>query len=83
MQNNFVEYVDELVVQYTTSTEPGSSGSPVLTDQSAVAAIHHAGGVLSEPATKRRYRATKASAYRQSWIICDEKAPDIYQRLTT
>ena len=32
MQNNFVEYADDFVVQYTTSTEPGSSGSPVLND---------------------------------------------------
>ena len=30
LQNNFVEYADQYVVQYTTSTEPGSSGSPVI-----------------------------------------------------
>src|SRR5262249_56211018 len=30
MQNNFVAYADDRVVQYTTSTEPGSSGSPVF-----------------------------------------------------
>jgi V8-like Glu-specific endopeptidase len=55
LQNNFVEYCDEHVVQYTTTTEPGSSGSPVLNDNFEVVALHHAGGNLSEPTTKRRY----------------------------
>jgi V8-like Glu-specific endopeptidase len=55
MQNNFVQYADEFVVQYTTSTEPGSSGSPVLNDDLEVVAIHHSGGQIAEPATQRRY----------------------------
>jgi V8-like Glu-specific endopeptidase len=55
MQNNFVEYVDDKVVQYVTSTLPGSSGSPVLNDNWEVVALHHAGGTLREPDTQRRY----------------------------
>ena len=55
LQNNFVEYVGDNVVQYVTSTLPGSSGSPVLNDGWEVVALHHSGGNISEPTTKRRY----------------------------
>ncbi len=54
-QNNYVEYVGGDVVQYITSTLPGSSGSPVLTDGWEVVALHHAGGNLREPTTQRTY----------------------------
>jgi len=80
IQNNFVEYVDEYVVQYTTSTEPGSSGSPVISDEFEVVAIHHAGGNLPEPTTKRRY--LRNEGIRISAILNDlrQKAPQIYRR---
>lgn len=55
MQNNFVVYADQQVVQYTTSTLPGSSGSPVFNDDFEVIAIHHSGGMLLEPGTRQRY----------------------------
>jgi len=55
LQNNFVEYVGENVVQYTTSTLNGSSGSPVLNDGWEVIALHHAGGNIPEPTTQRTY----------------------------
>ncbi len=82
LQNNFVEYSDALVVQYTTSTEPGSSGSPVLNDNFDVVAIHHAGGDLSEPATKRRY--LRNEGVRMSAILDDlrRRQPDIFKRVT-
>lgn len=55
-RNNFVEYVDNNIVQYVTHTEPGSSGSPVLNDEWKLIAIHHAGDKkLIEPRTQRRY----------------------------
>ncbi|MBW4457616.1 MAG: trypsin-like peptidase domain-containing protein [Nostoc indistinguendum CM1-VF10] len=54
-QNNFVEYIGGSVVQYVTSTLPGSSGSPVFNDSWEVVALHHAGGSIQEPTTKRRY----------------------------
>ncbi|ODH02276.1 hypothetical protein A4S05_24955 [Nostoc sp. KVJ20] len=44
IQNNFVAYTDNKVLQYTTSTEPGSSGSPVFDDDFQVVGIHHSGG---------------------------------------
>ena len=55
MQNNFVAYADANVVQYTTSTLPGSSGSPVLDDEYKVVAIDHSGGMLVEAGTKQPY----------------------------
>lgn len=56
MQNNFVAYADARVIQYTTSTMPGSSGSPVFDDEFNVVAIHHSGGRLEEPDSGRWYR---------------------------
>lgn len=55
MQNNFIEYIDSKIIQYTTSTEPGSSGSPVLNNKFEVIALHHGGGVIKEPNSMRRY----------------------------
>lgn len=55
MQNNMVQFVGGNVVQYVTSTNPGSSGSPVLNDAWEVVALHHAGGNLPEPTTKQRH----------------------------
>jgi len=46
MQNNFVAYSDRQVIQYTTATTKGSSGSPVFNDAFEVIAIH----------TKRRHQ---------------------------
>lgn len=51
LQNNIVAYVGGSVIQYLTSTLPGSSGSPVLNDQWEVVALHHAGGSIEEPTT--------------------------------
>lgn len=41
IQNNLVAFADNRLVQYYTSTQPGSSGSPVFDDDFAVVAIHH------------------------------------------
>lgn len=78
MQNNFVEYVDEHVVQYSTSTEPGSSGSPLISDDFEVVGIHHGGGIVSEPLTKRHY--LRNEGIRMSAILNDlqQNAPNMY-----
>ncbi|WP_196218218.1 trypsin-like peptidase domain-containing protein [Streptomyces blattellae] len=55
MQNNFVVYADRSVIQYTTSTQPGSSGSPVFNNEFEVVGIHHSGGMLREPNSEKRY----------------------------
>jgi len=49
LQTNFVEAVDDTVLQYVTSTLPGSSGAPVLDDGWQVVGLHHAGGNLPDP----------------------------------
>jgi V8-like Glu-specific endopeptidase len=55
MQNNLVEYVGGDVLQYVTSTNPGSSGSPVFDDSWQVVGLHHAGGSIPEPTTGKYY----------------------------
>lgn len=55
VQNNMVEYVGGNVLQYVTSTNPGSSGSPVLDNGWQVVGLHHAGGYIPEPTTGRFY----------------------------
>ena len=81
MQNNFVEYIDRRTIQYTTSTEPGSSGSPVFDDDFHVIAIHHSGGMIAEPGTTRRYLRNAGSS--MSAVLEDLKAhaPEIHGRL--
>ena len=54
-RNNFVKYVNTKVVQYVTTTLPGSSGSPVFSDRWEVIGLHHAGGYLVEPSTGMYY----------------------------
>jgi V8-like Glu-specific endopeptidase len=53
MYHNLVAYADDRLVQYQTDTLPGSSGSPVFNMDWRVVAIHHSGGWLTEPASKR------------------------------
>jgi V8-like Glu-specific endopeptidase len=55
IQNNFVQYVGGNVVQYVTSTLPGSSGAPVFNNSWEVVALHHAGGTVHEPTTLHSY----------------------------
>ena len=55
MQNNLVEYVGGNVLQYVTSTNPGSSGAPIFDDEWRVVGLHHAGGNIKEPTTGRFY----------------------------
>jgi V8-like Glu-specific endopeptidase len=52
IQNNFVAYADKQVLQYTTSTEPGSSGSPVFDDDFHVVGIHHSTWVKATSGTR-------------------------------
>jgi V8-like Glu-specific endopeptidase len=48
-----VAYADDRLVQYLTDTLPGSSGAPVFDSDWHVVALHHSGGWLTEPASKR------------------------------
>lgn len=51
--HNVVTYADSSRIQYLTDTLPGSSGSPVFDSQWRMVALHHSGGWLIEPETKR------------------------------
>lgn len=51
--HNVVAYADERRVQYLTDTLPGSSGSPVFDTSWRVVALHHSGGLLPEPGSKK------------------------------
>lgn len=81
MQNNFVAYADNRVVQYTTSTMPGSSGSPVFNDEFEVIAIHHSGGMLAEPTTQRRYLRNAGTSMIAVLNDLKTAAREIYERL--
>ncbi len=81
MQNNFVEYSDNSIVQYTTSTEPGSSGSPVFNGDFEVVAVHHSGGMLVEPSTGRRYLRNAGSALIAVLQAVQAHSPELYARL--
>ncbi len=83
MQNNFVTYADAQIVQYITSTLPGSSGSPVFDDTFEVIAIHHSGGQLEGPGSGRyelRNEGTSACAILED---VQRHAPHIYCLLGT
>jgi len=54
LYHNVVAYVDEKRIQYLTDTLPGSSGSPVFDSQWRLVALHHSGGRILEPRTKRQ-----------------------------
>ncbi len=54
LYHNIVTYADDNLVQYLTDTLPGSSGSPVFDSQWRVVALHHSGGWIVEPGTKKQ-----------------------------
>lgn len=53
LYNNVVTGVSDSVVQYLTDTLPGSSGSPVFNSAWEVVALHHAGGNMIDPESKK------------------------------
>jgi V8-like Glu-specific endopeptidase len=53
--DNKVAAVFDHLVQYSTDTEPGSSGSPVFNQQWEVVALHHRGGGLAGPDGKKYF----------------------------
>ena len=60
LQNNLVEFVGGNVIQYVTSTNPGSSGSPSLNDEWLVVGLHHAGGRISQPGSSLHFNRNES-----------------------
>jgi V8-like Glu-specific endopeptidase len=55
LYHNIVVFVGHNRLQYLTDTMKGSSGSPVFDRNWRVVALHHSGGNLREPGTKKIY----------------------------
>ena len=55
LYHNLVVYVGNQRVQYLTDTMPGSSGSPVFDSEWNLVALHHSGGWITEPGSKKEY----------------------------
>jgi V8-like Glu-specific endopeptidase len=81
MQNNFVAFADARIIQYLTSTEPGSSGSPVFNNDFQVIGIHHSGGMLVEPGSNLSYLRNAGSSMIAILDDLQANAPEIYARL--
>ncbi|MFN2138277.1 MAG: trypsin-like peptidase domain-containing protein [Candidatus Promineifilaceae bacterium] len=81
MQNNFVAFADARDIQYLTTTEPGSSGSPVFNNDFLVVGIHHSGGNLLEPGTNRRYLRNAGSSMMAVLDDLRVNAPEMYEQL--
>lgn len=75
LYHNTVAYVGEGRVQYLTDTLPGSSGSPVFDDQWRVVALHHSGGMIREPGTKRSFYRNEGIAI--ATVIADLRAAGV------
>lgn len=78
MQNNLVEYIGGNVLQYVTSTLPGSSGSPIFNDSWEVVGLHHAGGRIPEPTTGRYYNRNEGILVSK---ILDDLPAEIVQEI--
>jgi S1-C subfamily serine protease len=82
LRNNAVQFADGRRIQYTASTEPGSSGSPLL-DRSAeqVVGIHHSGGELVDPERGTLCFRNEGTTMRAVLADLRKKAPEIYSRV--
>ncbi|MCC6974316.1 MAG: trypsin-like peptidase domain-containing protein [Anaerolineae bacterium] len=81
LQNNRVVYADRQTVQYTTSTLPGSSGSPVFDDDFRVIAIHSRGGMIEEPGGKQYYLRNQGTSMIAVLDALKAHAPEVFERV--
>ena len=63
LQDNRVVRADNVVLQYSCDTEPGSSGSPVFNNQWKLVALHHASVVVDGPDGRHAPDADPGSRY--------------------
>jgi V8-like Glu-specific endopeptidase len=74
IQNNFLKYVDNRVVQYLSSTLPGASGAPVFNDNWQVLALHQGSIAIDNKETGGRY-------YRNQGVVISAILRDLPQNI--
>lgn len=72
-ENSRVQYADSDVVDYTTTTQAGSSGSPVLSDVFEVVGLHREGGHLEVPGTELLYYRNRGTSVTTLRVWLKEK----------
>jgi hypothetical protein len=82
LQNNFVAFADDRLIQYYTSTEAGSSGSPVLDDDFGVIGLHRGYIELEEPDPGERYFRNQGSTMIAILRDLERAAPELVKALT-
>jgi hypothetical protein len=82
LRNNAVQFADGRVVQYTASTQPGSSGSPLFDREAIeVVGIHHSGGDVVDPGSGIPCFRNAGTTMRAVLEDLRAHAPEIYSRL--
>lgn len=85
LQNNFVAHADARLLQYYTSTEAGSSGSPVFDDDFRVVGLHRGWIRLDAPDTGHgapRYFRNQGSSAPALLAAIRDARPDLADELT-
>jgi V8-like Glu-specific endopeptidase len=62
IQNYKVQYADDAILDYTTTTLEGSSGSPVFNDSFEVVGLHREGGPLQQPGADLYYYRNRGTS---------------------
>lgn len=79
LRNSAVQFVDGRVIQYTASTQPGSSGSPLFDREAIeVVGIHHTGGGLVDPGSGLPCFRNAGTTMRAVLEDLRARAPGIY-----
>jgi hypothetical protein len=82
LRNNAVQFADGRVIQYTASTQPGSSGSPLFDHRAIeVVGIHHSGGDLVDPGSGIPCFRNAGTTMRAVVEHLRARAPEIYSCL--
>jgi S1-C subfamily serine protease len=82
LQNNFVAAADEELIQYYTSTEAGSSGSPVFNEDFQVVGLHRGYIELAEPDPEDRQFRNQGSSMIAILRELEVRVPEILEMLT-
>ncbi|MBN9519758.1 trypsin-like peptidase domain-containing protein [bacterium] len=83
LRNNAVQFSDSRRILYTTSTERGASGAPLLAHTTfEVVGLHHGGGELADPTSGNPSYRNEAIAMAAILGDLKSRCAAIYERLT-